>query len=346
MSPRSSYVLLGLLPLVVFAAEPAAPDAAPAPAAAAEVPAAPPANADPAAATAGPEDASPPAAGDALVRTDREAEYARIAPRLAAGDELQWLEAAGSKFVALIRKPRQGPPRGALLIVPAPQELVDRHEVIQQLRTLPPVGGYVTLALQPPLGAVPPPAADTAGAAQEAADVDASKAAEAPAETATAATSVPPIHPDFCPRVAAALAALQAVLPPPPENEAAPPLAIAAAEASVPAVLGCYADGLPAAVRAFAAFGRWPGDFGALAVPSIEFVPLRDPAAVKAADARAAQPLADDAPPRRRVDVDGVDVHLDGAGEDLAKRLRGWLEHLPPPPVAKTAAEASPNVSS
>ncbi len=343
MSPHSSFLVVCLLPLAASAAEPAPPDPATAPAADAAATTAPVATPAPVAATGN--DAAHSAAAETLVLTDREAEYARIAPHLAVGDELRWLEVESRKFVALIRKPRQGPPRGALLIVPAPEELVDRREPVRSLRMLPPAGGFVTLALQPPLGAIPVPAEAAAAPPQAAADADAAATPEAQAAVDTEVPAAP-VHPEFCPRVAAALTALRAALTPPADGAAPPLVAIVAADASVPVVLGCYTEGLPADVSAFAALGRWSGDFGGLAVPSIEFVPLRDPVAVKAADARAALPLAAAAPARRRVDVEGVDSRLEGAGEDIAKRLRGWLEHLPPPSVAKTAAATPPPVSS
>ncbi len=323
MSPCASLVVRLAFSMLVLpapandavAAEPAAADAAPAQDAA-----------DPGPATADeplePAGAAAPAAADGadIVVTDREAEFAKLAPRLAVGDELQWLEATGHEFVALQRKPRQGPPKGAILIVPAPQELLDQRELTRSLRSLPPAGGFVTLAMQPPLAAAP--------------------AAEAGAEANETAT--PPLHAELCARVSAALAALEASL----HDVKTPLIAIAAADASVPAVLGCAAAGLPADVRAFAAIGRWQGDFGALPVPSIEFVPTLDTAAVRAAERRAALPLADTTPPRRRVDLDGVDGRLDGAGEDVAKRLRGWLERLPPPRAAeRSAAPASKSES-
>lgn len=344
----------------------AEPDPA-APAAQAEPAAAEQAQADPAAQAEPTADATPaaePAAGQgdkdesapapALIVTDREAELARIVPRLAPGDELQWLEADGHKFFAFQRKPRQGPPKGAILVVPAPQEFIDERDMTRTLRSLPPAGGFVTLAVQPPLSPAPAIAAADDGAKDEAAkdeaeDDEAKDAAEdTPATDADPAViaeaTAPPVHPEFCPRLAAAMQALTAAV----AGVEAPLIAIAAADASVPAVLGCYAGGLPPNVRAFAAIGDWQGDFGALALPTIEFVPTRDPAAVLAADRRSALPLAEDSPPRRRVDLDGVNRRCDGAGVDIAKRLRGWLERLPPPPEEgqRAADSAAPTVSS
>jgi hypothetical protein len=118
--------------------------------------------------------------------------------------------------------------------------------------------------------------------------------------------------------------------------EGAPLVAVAAEAGSVEAVLDCNAGAQPAGVQAFAAIGRWQGSFDRLGVPSIEFVPMRDAAAVAAAGRRAAKPVAEGASPRRRVDLDGVDRHFDGADVEVAKRLRGWLERLPPP--AQSAA--------
>ncbi len=334
---RHLVFVLSIAPGLVCAAEPAASVGA----ATAEPPEAPTsANAAPAAKGSG------GVAAEAIVVTDREAEYAKIAPRLAPGDELLWLDAGDHKFVAFVRKPRQGPSRGAMLIVPAPQELLDQRELIRSLRTLPPAGGFVTLALQPPLASSEAAAGTKDEAAVAPAPDGAPDVATPDPAQAVPAAAAPA---GFCPRVEAALRALEAALAPPPAGATAPsPITIVAADGSVTAVLGCYAAGLPARVGAFAAIGRWTGDVGALTVPSIEFVPLRDPVAVKAADARAALPLAM-AAPHRRVDLDGVDARLDGAGEDVAKRLRGWLEHLPPPDVAKgnaAAAAAAPNVSS
>ncbi len=258
----------------------------------------------------------------------REAEIAAMLPRLATDDELRWLEAGSTKFFAFSRKPKQGEPRGAILIVPAAGEFIDERALTRTLRSLPPAGGFATLALQPPLSPAVAPAAEAAvdAAAQTAVAEDPGAAASTPAAPESVA-----VHADFCPRIAAALAAL--------EGAGAPLLAIAAAGDSVPAVLACYPDGLPSGVGAFAAIGGWQGSLAALKVPTIEFVPGRDPAAVAAANRREAVPLRDDEPPRRRVDLDGVDRSFAGADVEIAKRLRGWLERLPPP-AADTAATA------
>jgi len=227
----------------------------------------------------------------------REHELSALLPRLTLDDELLWLEAEGERFFAFRRTPLRGKPRGAILVVPAPGRFIDETALIRSLRSLPPAGGYSTLAVQPPLT----DAAATASAAKGGA---------------------------LCPRLAAALTALAA--------EGAPLVAVAAEAGSVQAVLDCNAGAPPSGVQAFAAIGHWQGDFDRLGVPSIEFVPMRDAAAVAAAERRAAKPVAEDAPPRRRVDLDGVDRHFDGADVEVAKRLRGWLERLPPP--AQSAA--------
>jgi len=274
------------------AGEPPAPES-PAPAA----PATPAADTGSAPApAAAPEPGSAAEAGAAAPVADvpagREHELSTLLPRLTLEDELLWLDAGGTRFFAFRRTPQRGKPRGAILVVPAPGRFIDETPLIRSLRSLPPAGGYSTLALQPPLT-----------------DPDAPPAAGTPAA--------------LCARLGAALTALAA--------EGAPMIAVAAEAASVQAVLDCNAGAPPPGVQAFAALGGWQGSFDKLGVPSIEFVPLRDPVAVAAADRRAARPVAEGAPPRRRVDIDGADRNFSGAEVEVAKRLRGWLERLPPP---------------
>lgn len=274
-------------------------------------------------AAAAPDPATDARATPDLVVTDPETEYAARAPRSPMGDELLWLEAAGRKFPALMRTPRSGAPRGGLLVVPGPRELIERRDSVRQLRIWAAAGGYIALALQPPFAggarAVEPPAA-------------------AGAEPDGQSTAVAAVHPDFCARLAAARAALHAAL----QNGAPaepPRIAVAAVDANVDAVLACYAEeGLPSEIVALAAVGRWTGDFGTLAIPTVEFVPLCDARAVAAADRRAAQPRARAVPARRRVDLDGVGAQWDGAAEDLAKRVRGWLDRQASSAAAPPAA--------
>ena len=246
--------------------------------------AAPPAAPEPAAADTAP---APTAA------QGREHELSVLLPRLTLDDELLWLEAGGERFFAFRRAPAQDKPRGAILIVPAPGRFIDETPLIRSLRSLPPAGGYSTLAVQPPLGEE----AASAATSEEAAGGGA-----------------------LCARLSAALTALAA--------EGAPLVAVAAEAGSVQAVLDCNAGAPPPGVQAFAAIGRWQGSFDKLDVPSIEFVPMRDAVAVAAAERRAAKPAGEGAPPRRRIDLDGADRHFDGADVEVAKRLRGWLERL------------------
>lgn len=271
----------------------AAPPAAPEPAGADTAPAPADAASKPTAADAPADAANPPAAAQG-----REHELSVLLPRLTLDDELLWLEAGGERFFAFRRAPAQDKPRGAILIVPAPGRFIDETPLIRSLRSLPPAGGYSTLAVQLPLG-------------EEAASAATSE--QAPAAGGGA----------LCARLSAALTALAA--------EGAPLVAVAAEAGSVQAVLDCNAGAPPPGVQAFAAIGRWQGSFDKLDVPSIEFVPMRDAVAVAAAERRAAKPAGEGAPPRRRIDLDGADRHFDGADVEVAKRLRGWLERLPPP---------------
>jgi len=282
----------------------ALPSGAQEPATASPAVAAAPAGAGDDAATAPAYPAQPADAPRTAESGGREDELSALLPRLALDDELLWLEAGGKRFFAFRRAPARDKPRGAILIVPAPGRFIDETPLIRSLRNLPPAGGYSTLAVQPPLAGEVVPAPTT--------------------EPATSAGSDP-----LCARLSAALTALVA--------EGAPLVAIAAEAGSVQAVLDCNGGAPPPGVQAFAAIGRWQGSFDALDVPSIEFVPMRDTVAVAAAERRAAKPAAPGAPPRRRVDLDGVDGHFDGADVEIAKRLRGWLERLPPPTRAAAA---------
>lgn len=274
--------------------------------------------ASPSAVPAPTDDGATGAAAGADAPPSREQELAALLPRLTHEDELLWLEAGADRFFAFRREPRKGKPRGAILIVPSPGRFIDELPLVRRLREDPPAGGYTTLAVQPPLAA--PPAAARADA-PTASDGDES-ATEAPA-AAPVADAV------LCARLGAALAALTA--------EGVPMVALAAGDGSADAVLACEPGRLPERVDAFAALGRWQGRTAELAVPSIEFVPLRDPAAVAAAARRAEARRADTAPPHRRVDVDAADGRFDGAEEEIAKRLRGWLEKLPAPATATAA---------
>ena len=309
-------VLCGLLAVTLpaRAVEPAAkataPDSAPAevaPAAEATAPAKP--EADPAAAapvaTAVPEDKG---------LSGREGELVSRLPALVGDEELVWLNAPDGRFFAFRRSPADGQPlRGALLIVPDPKALSAQQAVPRALREMPARGAWQTLALQVPLAAamaapaaVTPPATDAA-----------SPPATAPADAA------PTLDP-LCARVAAALALLQSTSP--------PLIALVAQDDNAARVLACYADGLPAEIRAFATIGRWPGKLAALKVPSIEFVASLDPVARREAARRAAAPREAKAPPHRLVELDAATRQFGGAEAELAKRLRGWLEKLPVPP--------------
>jgi hypothetical protein len=316
--PVVSVLFLVLGASRVDAQEPAAaPSAVPVPAGAdtAPVPAgatSPPSAADAPASAANPtETADVPAAAanESAAANSREHELSALLTRLTLDDELLWLEAAGERFFAFRRTPPRGKPRGTILIVPAPGRFIDETALIRSLRSLPLAGGYSTLAVQPPLtdAATPSPTAEPTPDASTVPDASAGATRSGP----------------LCARLTAAMTAIAA--------EGAPLVAVAAEGGSVQAVLDCNAGAQPAGVQAFAAIGRWQGSFDRLGVPSIEFVPMRDPSAVAAAERRAAKPVAEDAPPRRRVDLDGVDGHFDGADVEVAKRLRGWLERLPPP---------------
>ena len=295
-----------------FAADPTPADASkaaePAPATATEPPASPPA-------TDAPEGKDPTPA-------DREAEITPRLPQLTVDDELVWLNADSTRFFAFKRLPaKAAKPRGAILIVPGPRAFIDQHPGTTQLREIPAAGGWLTLALQVPLQAevapaqAPPPAPDAT-----------------PPRPANA-----PVDP-LCARITAALAFVDATKP--------PLIALVAEGDSADRTQACFADGFPPNVHAFAAVGRWRGKLEGIKVPSIEFVPALDSAAISEADRRVKSARQPNSPAHRRVDIDAADRAFKGAEVDVAKRLRGWLEKLPPPPALPKDAQPPPAVKS
>ncbi len=241
----------------------------------------------------------------------REAELAALVPARTADDELVWLDATEGRFFAFRRNPTRGAaPRAAVLIVPGSRAFIDQNPLTLELREIPRHGGFTTLAVQVPLVEAtppPPPGPPTAPPAD-------------PAAAPAAPTAVPD---PLCGRLTAALALLESTRP--------PYIALVAEGESAERVQACYATGLPPSVKAFAAIGSWRGKLADLKVPSIEFVPARNARAMKEADRRRLSMPKPPAPPHRREDIDAVDQHFKGAELDVAKRLRGWLEKLPPP---------------
>jgi len=317
---RACMRVMKLLSLVCLLAASCAFAADPPPAADASKAAepAPPAATEPA--------ASPPAtdvpADKETIPADREAEITPRLPELTVDDELVWLNADSARFFAFKRLPaKAAKPQGAILIVPGPRAFIDQHPGTTQLREIPAAGGWLTLALQVPLQAEVAP-----------------EQAPAPASDATPPTPAnAPVDP-LCARITAALAFVDATKP--------PLIALVAEGESADRAQACFADGFPPNVRAFAAVGRWRGKLDGLKVPSIEFVPALDPVAIREADRRRKTARQPNTPPHRRVDIDAADRAFKGGEVDVAKRLRGWLEKLPPPPALPKDAQPPPAVKS
>lgn len=212
--------------------------------------------------------------------------------RTAGKDELVWLEAGSDKFFALYQRPVRTAIKGAILLVPDAAEFIGQDGLLHSLRRIPTDGGWATLALQSPLLPATASLADYA---------------------AVAAAS--------CARVAAALAYLQ--------GQALRRIAIAAKGHGADRVLGCLQDAAPRELIAFAGIGSWSGDPEPLELPILDIVATRNPDAVRAADRRAAAVEAGAPAPYRRLDIDGADRSFIGAEIEVAKRLRGFLDHVP-----------------
>ena len=260
----------------------------------------------------------------------REGELVPQLPRLVGEEEVIWLEAEGQRFFVFKRTPKAGKTvRGTLVIVPAPQAFIDQRPVTRVLREDPVAGGYYTFALQPSLAedGAPEPRVATANSDKELsatpAEPDPDKPAdEGPSPTASTGAFEPgaPRTRSLCPRLKATIAAAGLVEP--------RAVALIAEQQHIPAVLACFADGVPPEVHAFVAIGGWQGEWLKLTVPSLEFLPGLDPIARREAARRARTPPPAGAGPRTQIEIDG---RLDDAALEIARRLRGWLDRLPAP---------------
>ena len=89
----------------------------------------------------------------ALFATGVDASEAELAAAIARGtgdDTVVWLEAEGTRFLALDRAPGRGPVRGTVLLAHAPGQHADWPEVMRPLRTGLAEDGWRTLSVQMP----------------------------------------------------------------------------------------------------------------------------------------------------------------------------------------------------
>jgi len=243
-----------------------------------------------------------PAADPASRVTEREAELlARLEARTLGPDFLQ-LGPEEAPFVVRYAAAR-APARGAVLFVPAPGALVSADGATAAVFAEFAGSAWAVIAPQPPL---PPPGAG----------------AEAYAGLAAATGE----------RICAALEHLVA--------EQVPAVALAgvdgAAERLVESLAGCTAE----SAVGLAASGRWDADVSALAVPVLELLPARDVAALRAAEARATAVAKAGKTDYRRLELADAGGDFTLYGEEVARRLHGWVATLGEPAAA--AAPAPP----
>ncbi len=235
---------------------------------------------------------SPPVAAGTPGTDTREAAVRRALERDGLGPRLQSLKLKQGTFLAILTLPRAvTKPRGALLLVPAAGAALSDLLPLT-LASLPPKGGWVTLAVQP----APP---------------------------------VPSPDDGFCPRLAAGLAALKA--------RADSPIALVAIGDGVDSAIACYARKFPPEIAALAGVGRWRSSLEDISIPVLDLVPSGDQAAREAAHRREISVVGRSGASYHQATVDVPNRGFQGGEEELAKRLRAWLRHVPTRAPSATA---------
>ncbi len=125
----------------------------------------------------------------------------------------------------------------------------------------------------------------------------------------------------FCARITASLKFLQA--------RGAPPVVLVGVGRSFEISRACLADQTPGKVAGLVGFGRWLGALNPQEVPLLDIPPTADPVAVQAAHLRAVVAVTRAQTTYRQIPIDALDERFEGAEQEAAKRLRGWLIQLP-----------------
>ncbi|MBX9608810.1 MAG: alpha/beta hydrolase family protein, partial [Gammaproteobacteria bacterium] len=195
--------------------------------------------------------------------------------------------------------------RGAVLFLPAPGRFIGDDPVIAAALDLLPAGGWSVLAVQTPLLAATAPLADYAATDAEA--------------------------------LARAKAGLEHLA-----KQQTPPAVVVVGQArSVALALAAAKEA--GQVTAVAAIGPWQEPLGDDNLPLLDLVPDRDPADLERATARRQQASRAKRVGYKLAVLAGADVRLVGFEQDIARRIRGFAEHLPPP--ATTAPPPDPSAA-
>lgn len=195
--------------------------------------------------------------------------------------------------------------RGAVLFLPAPGRFIGDDPVIAAALDLLPAGGWSVLAVQTPLLTATAPLADYAATDAEA--------------------------------LARAKAGLEHLA-----KQQTPPAVVVVGQArSVALALAAAKEA--GQVTAVAAIGPWQDPLGDDNLPLLDLVPDRDPADLERATARRQQASRAKRVGYKLAVLAGADARLVGFEQDIARRIRGFAEHLPPP--ATTAPPPDPSAA-
>ena len=146
-------------------------------------------------------------------------------------------------------------------------------------------------------------------------------ATDALPKTATEATA------KLCPRLIAAFAHLK--------TKQIPKVVVVGLDTGVVDTLACFKEGLPSEVIALTLISG-DASVGELTIPMLKITPELGGRAPRVSTFEHAER-------RREWVIAGVDARFAGAEAEVARRLRGWLTHLPPPVPAAQATAARTN---
>ena len=219
----------------------------------------------------------------------REQAIFELIERKALSDEFLLLGAREQPFIVRFERARGPTPRGALLFVPSRGAFVGTDAMTDALFRRFPLNGWSVLAVQPMLLA-------------RGADLD---EYEALAETAAA-------------RIRDAIQFLI--------EDGISRIVVAGDSAGATLLRQCLQNGVPPEVSAFAALGRWQGEIDDL--PMLELIGTRDDLAATTSRRREKDAARRAFDQYRLVVLGGADGRYLGFEDEIAQRIRGWIERL------------------
>jgi hypothetical protein len=222
-------------------------------------------------------------------RSEREQAIFELVDRKALSDQIIILGAQENSFAVRFERGRGAAPRGSLLFVPSRGAFVGTDAKTDAFFREFPMNGWSVLAVQPPLP-------------ERVAELD---EYEALLESGTS-------------RIRDAIRFLM-------EQESAPIVVIGDSDGATQ-IRQLLEDGVPRAVAAFAAIGKWRGEVDGL--PTLELIGASDRAALASSRRREKEAARQALKHHRLIVLGGADGHYLGFEDEIARRTRGWIDRL------------------